>query len=201
EVPQRFNFGIFKEYKEFGLFLASIFIFGMGTLSITLILLRPIELGASAVSIPLFYLAYSLSFVLAAIPLGRLSDRLGEKLIIPFGFVMAISAYLILAFTDSISLVVFAFVILGIYSAATDGIARAFASKLVCPELLATGQGFLHAAIGISSLLAGIFGGLLWTSFGSAFAFIYGAGLSLIGLIFFLSLSFARPKKLDCRTR
>jgi predicted MFS family arabinose efflux permease len=118
--------------------------------------------------------------------------------IIPFGFVAAIVAYFMLAFAGSIPLTVFAFMLFGVYSAATDGIERALTSKLVCPELLATGQGFLHASIGISSLLAGLIGGILWTQFGSAFAFIYGAGFSMIGLIFFVSLTLLKPKKLVC---
>jgi len=197
-IVRKFDFGIFKEYREFGVFLSSIFIFGLGTLPITLMLLRPIELGAKVGYIPLMYLAYSLTFVLAAVPFGRLSDRLGEQVIIPFGFVAAIVAYFMLAFAGSIPLTVFAFMLFGVYSAATDGIERALTSKLVCPELLATGQGFLHAAIGISSLLAGLIGGILWTQFGSAFAFIYGAGFSMIGLIFFVSLTLLKPKKLVC---
>ena len=197
-VVRKFDLRIFKEYKEFGIFLSSIFIFGLGTLPITLMLLRPIEIGANISYIPLMYLAYSLTFVLSAIPFGRLSDKMGERFVIPFGFIAAIIAYFMLAFAGSIPLTVFAFMLFGVYSAATDGIERALTSKLICPELLATGQGFLHAAIGISSLLAGLIGGILWTQFGSAYAFIYGAGFSMIGLIFFMSLSLLRPKKLVC---
>ncbi|MDD4931616.1 MAG: MFS transporter [Candidatus Colwellbacteria bacterium] len=191
-----FNIGIFREHKEFGYFLTSIFIFGMGTLPITLMLLRPIELGAKLANIPLMYLAYSLTFVLSAIPFGRLSDKVGERIVIPFGFIAAIASYVLLAFAGSIEAAVLAFMFFGVYSAATDGIERALTSKLVRPESLATGQGFLHAAVGISSLLAGLIGGLLWTNFGSAYAFIYGAGFSVVGLIFFMVMGFRSKKNL-----
>lgn len=197
-IASKFNLRIFKEYKSFGFFIFSVFIFGMGTLPITLMLLRPIQLGATIAYIPLIYLAYSLTFVLTAMPLGRLSDKVGERVIIPFGFMAAIISYCVLAFTSRIEVTVLAFMLFGVYAAATDGIERALTSKLVCSELLATGQGFLHAAVGISSLLAGVFGGLIWTWFGSAAAFIYGAGFSLIGLIFFLAVSFSLPKKPVC---
>lgn len=185
---------IFREHKDFAYFLLAIFIFGMGTLPITLMLLRPLEINAPVAFVPMMYLFYSLAFVVSALPIGRLSDKVGERMVIPVGFIAAIASYLVLAGSSSIPMTVFAFVLFGIYSAATDGIERALTSKLVKPELLATGQGFLHASIGVSSLLAGLIGGLLWTAFGSVYAFIYGAGMAFVGLLFFLSISFGNGR-------
>jgi MFS family permease len=194
--PSRFNLKIFKKNKKFLLFLFAVFIFGMGTLPITLMLLRPIEIGSALGNIPLLYLLYSLTFVIAAIPFGKLSDKIGERFIIPFGFVSAIISYLILGLTsDAVWKAVFAFVLFGIYSAATDGIERALTAKLVSRDLLATGQGFLHAAVGVSSLLAGLIGGLLWTGFGALWAFVYGASMAALGLIIFISISFFSSEK------
>ena len=59
-------------------------------------------------------------------------------------------------------------IIFGLYSAMTDGVGRALASKLINHEVLASGQGFLAAAIGVSSLLAGLIGGTIWTFWGSS---------------------------------
>ena len=81
------------------------------------------------------------------------------------------------------------FIILGIYSAATDGMQRMLAAKSVDRELVATGQGFLNMALGFSSLGAGIIGGLLWTKFSAESALIYAAILSTIGLVLFIALS------------
>ncbi|MFA4999342.1 MAG: MFS transporter [Parcubacteria group bacterium] len=189
--PMRFNMAIFKKNKKFALFLLAIFVFGMGTLPITLMLLRPIEIGSSLANIPLLYLIYSLVFVIAAVPFGKLSDKIGERFIIPFGFVSAIACYFILGTAaNSIWTAVLAFALFGIYSAATDGIGRALTTKLVDPDLLATGQGFLQTAIGVSSLLAGLIGGLLWTKFDAFWAFAYGATFAALGLIIFLVINF-----------
>ena len=184
----RFNTAVFKDNKNFTYFLSAIFIFGMGTLPITLVLLRPLEVGASVFIIPFMYLVFSFTFVIAAIPFGRLSDKIGERLVIPFGFFIALSAYFILALSSSMLLIILAFSLLGVASAATDGVERALVSKLIKPELLATGQGFLHASVGLSSLLSGVLGGLIWTIFGSGYAFIFSAGFSLLGLVFFISV-------------
>jgi MFS family permease len=190
-VPTRFNMNIFKENKKFILFLLAVFVFGMGTLPVTLMLLRPIEIGSALGSIPFMYLLYSLTFVIAAIPFGKLSDKVGERFVIPLGFISAITCYLILGTAvGEIWKAILAFVLFGIYSAATDGVKRALTAKLVSRELLATGQGFLHAAVGISSLFAGIIGGLLWTNFGSFWAFMYGATFAALGLVIFMVINF-----------
>jgi len=186
----RLDLGLLRANWRFALFLGAIFIFGLGTIPITLMFLRPIGLGFGLASIPIAYFIYNITFVLTAIPLGRLSDKIGERKVIAGGFVAAIASYLVLAFSNSVAYVVLAIVCFGIYAAATEGVKRALAAKLVDPRLLATGEGLLHASAGLSSLIAGIVSGLLWSSFGHSAAFIYGAAMSILGLIVFYLISF-----------
>ncbi len=190
----KFNFGFFKENPGFSEFILAIFIFGMGTLPITLMIVRALEVTSSAGMSSLMYLIYSLTFVLLSIPVGKLSDKQGERVVIAIGFVSAFFAYLILGFTNTIPSFAVAFILFGFYAAATDGIERALASKLVKRESLAMGQGFLHASIGLSSLFAGVIGGLLWTKLGGAYAFLYAMITALAGLTVFLIVSFGNHK-------
>ncbi len=179
-----------KEYsKEFKLFILSIFIFGLGEMPIALTLLKSKDMGLDGYSIPLMYFVMNLAFVLFAIPAGKISDKIGERKILILGFLAAITAYVNLAVFSNIYFVVLGFIFLGLYSAMTDGIERALASKLVVREKLASGQGFLNAAIGISSLLSSLIGGLIWTLFGSAPAFVYGIFMMIIGLFSFINLN------------
>jgi len=185
----RLDLGLLKKNQAFKLFIAAIFVFGLGTLPTTLMLLRPIEIGFEPAVIPLLYMIYYVIFVSLAFPLGKLSDKIGERTVIALGFLSAIVAYAGLAFGSSIFLIASAFMFFGLYSASTDGIERALAAKLVNRELLATGQGILNAAIGLSSLLAGLIGGGLWTFFGARSAFIYGMAAAAIGLLAFTRVS------------
>jgi len=192
----RFDVRVFKNNRKFSLFLFAVFIFGMGTLPITLMLLRPIEIGSPIGNVPLLYLVYSLVFVVSALPFGRLSDKVGERFVIPLGFISAIACYFILGtVAESFWMAVVAFALFGIYSAATDGIGRSLTAKLVDPNLLATGQGFLQAAVGVSSLLAGLIGGLLWTKLGAFWAFAYGAIFAALGLIIFIIINFLPSRR------
>lgn len=175
--------GLFKEY------IAAVFIFGLGVMPLPLTLLKSQEIGLNGFSIPLMYFVNNLAFVLFAIPAGKLADRIGDKKVIGLGFLAAILSYLNLAFLSSVWSVIAGFVAFGIYSAMTDGVQRALAAKLVSDDKLASGQGFLNAAVGISSLLAGLIGGMIWTKFGSSPALLYGAAMMAVGLAIFIHLN------------
>ena len=183
------SFSLVKFSRSFKLFLLSIFIFGMGFMPIPLILLKAQSITLKVGAIPLMYLIYSVAYAIFAIPFGKLSDRIGEKKVLTLGFITAIASYAVFAGLSSLMSIILGFVILGFYSAMTDGVGRAFTSKLVPQAELATGQGFYQAAIGISSFLAGLTGGLIWTFFGAESAFLYGALTMFVGLISFVSLN------------
>ncbi len=184
-----FTFSLRGYSHSFRVYLAAVFMFGLGFMPIALMLLKSQEVGLNGYAVPLMYFVYNLSFVLFAIPAGKLADKIGEKKVLAFGFLAAILGYLELILFSNVAGVIIGFIILGIYSALTDGVERAFAAKLVPQNKLATGQGFLNAAVGISSLLAGLIGGIIWTQFGSAPALGYGAVMMVIGLLTFIHLN------------
>ncbi len=185
-APPRLDAKLFKTNKRFIFIVCSIFVFGMGTLPIVLLLLKAKEVGLPGGSLPLVYFVYSLSFVLGAVPLGKLADKIGEGKVIAGGFVASLAAYLGLAGTHDVVLTILLFALLGLYSAATDGVERSFAAKHLSRDILASGQGFMNMAVGFSSLVAGVVGGFLWTVFGSTAALDYAGVMSLIGLLLFV---------------
>ena len=138
--------------------------------------------------VPLFYFIYHVAFLTAAFPLGKLADSFGKRKIITIGFFAALISYISLMFVETFLGLIFSFVLFGIYSAATDGVERALAIRLVDEHSLAMGQGMLNAAVGLSALIAGGVGGLLWTYIGPQATFVYAATLSFVGSILFILL-------------
>lgn len=181
---RRLDWGVFHNHRKFMYTVGSIFIFGLGALPVSLVLLKAKEVGSVA-NVPLMYFVYSLSFVVASVPLGRLADRIGERMVITGGFAAAVLSYIGMIFSSNIFLLAAFFSLLGVYFAATDGMQRMLAAKSLPDGLLATGQGFLNMALGFSSLGAGLIGGFLWSWADSSAAFAYAAALSFIGGILF----------------
>lgn len=174
--------------KDFKLFLTSLFIFGLGFMPVALVVLKAQATGLSASVTVLLYLVYTVSFSLLAVPVGRLSDTVSKRRLIALGFFAAIISYVILAFTNEMSLLVVGFILLGLYSALTDGVERAFASTLLESHQMASGHGFVQGAVGMSSLIAGTLGGLMWSAFSPFVAFIIAVAFMTLGLFLFIFL-------------
>ncbi len=175
--------------RSFKHFLLAIFVFGLGFMPISLLLLRAQSLQIANSFIPILYLIYALSYSFFAIPFGKLSDKVSKKVLILVGFVIAIASYAVFAIAASKLALIAALLLLGIYSALTDGIQRALASTLLFEHQYASGHGYLQAAIGIASLIAGTVGGLLWTKISPVVALSGGMGLMAIGFVLLLFLN------------
>jgi MFS family permease len=189
KTPVPFSFSLKRFDRKFKLFLMAVFIFGAGIMPVSLMILKASAIGLSDKAIPLMYLIYTASFTFFAIPFGRLSDKIGERGVIVGGFLCAIFSYGILSASTGLMGVAMGLVVFGLYSAMTDGVERALTSKLVAPDQLATGQGFLQSAVGISSLIGGSVGGLIWTFISPTAAFAYGAVMMAMGLLVFIRLN------------
>jgi len=179
---------------KFRYFLLSVFVFSLGFLPISLILLRAQSLNLADSFIPILYLIYALSYSFFAIPFGRLADRVSKKSVISAGFLVAIIAYVVLAFAASSVALIIALLLIGIYSALTDGVQRALAGTMLLENQIASGHGYLQATIGIGSLLAGTLGGLAWTRLSPSIALLSAAALMLAGFVLLMFLPVVPPE-------
>jgi predicted MFS family arabinose efflux permease len=74
----------------------------------------------------------------------------------------------------------------GIYSAATEGIIKAWITNLVRKEDTATAIGFYTSCESICTLLASIIAGALWAGVGSVATFISTSAIAIIVCFYFL---------------
>ena len=174
---------------RFRLYLISVFMFGIGCMPVAIIVLR----APSIEGVPALYLVYAVASWIFAMFAGKIASDIGRRRTLIFGFSLAIFSYFVLAGSATIYLMSIGIALLGAYSGITDGIQRAFASKLLADHHLGAGHGLLQAAIGTSSLIAGTIGGLTWTLLGPAVALFGGAGFMLLGLFIFTLVDY-RPQ-------
>jgi MFS family permease len=155
------------------------------TLGSTTITLAGATLNADTLTITA-YIFYNLVYALASYPMGVLADRLSFKTIIIAGFILFAIVYGGFAFSPSIEVIIILFSVYGIFSAATEGVIKAWITNLSDHQNTATAIGFYTSCESICTLLASIIAGALWTNFGSASTFIVTSVVTITVCIYFI---------------
>lgn len=139
--------------------------------------------GMATSSFPLLFVGTALVYLILAVPLGRLADRVGRAPVFLAGHVALAAAYLALGTTGpgwvGLALLLG---LLGTFYAATDGVLMALASTIVPEEQRTSGLALLTTFTSSAKFAASIAFGLLWTWRGTDFAvscFFVGLALAL----------------------
>jgi MFS family permease len=122
---------------------------------------------------PLLFIGSAGTFMLLAVPMGRIADRVGRGRVLLAGYGVLLGVYAaLLSGIGGTVLLVATLGLLGTYYAATDGVLMALGSTVVPGELRGSGLALLGTATNVGRLLASIAFGALWTwtSIETAFA-------------------------------
>ncbi len=169
------NFRWSETTPAFRKFLFVTLLFAIGNSSDVFLLLRARQLGIAESAIFVLYALYNGVTVAAAWPAGIVSDRIGRLAMLTTGFALFAAIYSGFAMAASARAIWWLFAAYGLYSALTEGIARAFAVDLAGKEHRGTALGLHALATGITTFAASSIAGWLWTKRGAPAAFYYGA--------------------------
>jgi MFS family permease len=140
---------------------------------------------------PLLYVGVALIYMVLAIPVGRLADRLGRRYIFLAGYGLLAVVYgllLLPGLPQTLSLGIL--LLQGLYYAATDGVLAALASALLPEQSRTTGLAIMTTGTGLARLLASLGYGALWTYLGPNQALsIFLLGLSITVLLAWVFLN------------
>ncbi len=163
--------------------LAGSVLFGVGNSSDAFILLKAkAVLGGSygarlTVSLViLLYVLYNVTYSAGSLPLGGLSDRIGQFPVVMAGYGVFALVYLGFAGAGSGLALAGLFAAYGLYIAATEGTSKALISRVIPTGERASAIGLYYTATGMASFAASTVGGVLWSAVGPWATFVYGAG-------------------------
>jgi MFS family permease len=171
-----------KKYdRNLKIFFLAQLLFTLGNSSNQFLLLRSMSLGYALSMVIVMYLVFNLTSALLSTVFGAMSDRVGQKKILMAGYSLYGVVYLAFGFiTAQANWLLWIFwPLYGIYYAMTEGVEKAFVSRIAPEDAKATALGFYHTIVGVGLLPASIIAGLLFSLVPSA-PFIFGGALACV---------------------
>ena len=172
--------------RQLKIYLLVVCLFTLGNSSNSFLLLKAKSTGFDDTSVILLYFLFNMTASLLSIPFGGLSDRVGRKKLLLSGYIVFAVCYLGFAFSISRLQMVVVFVLYGVYTAMIGGVERAFVAEIAPQQLKGTMLGLHSTVTGIALLPASVIAGLLWSVFGAAVPFVFGAFMSLLAAVILL---------------
>lgn len=161
-------------------------LFSLGNSSDAFLLLRAHDLGLTTTLTVLAYAAYNLVYCLLSWPFGTLSDRVGRQRLLLGGLVVFALVYLAFAAGPPAWALWPLFAVYGVYTAATEGVARAWIADRAGPLGAGTAYGAFATATGGALLVASVGAGLLWSHVGHWAPFAAGVASSVAAAVLLL---------------
>lgn len=172
------------------LFILVSSVFSLANFSYMFFILRSQEAfeGRLAVGAPiLLYILFNIFYAAFSIPFGNLSDKIGRKKVITFGFAAFALTCLGFALFNSLTAFIALFALYGVVFAVIDGNQRAYISDLAPAGLAGTALGAYHTLTGLAALPASVIAGILWR-ISPEITFYYGAALGIVSAGIFTAL-------------
>ncbi len=173
---------------NFYIFITIVIIFTLGNSSDAFLILRAKNLGITLLEIPLVIALFNFVYALAAVPFGSLSDKIGRIPTLIIGWFAYALVYLGFAVSTHAILIWALYGFYGIYYAISQGVSKALLADIVNPDHRGRAFGIYGMAVGLTTLPASFFAGLLWDKFGAQVPFYFGAimaGVAVISLLIF----------------
>jgi MFS family permease len=183
----------------FGWFLVASAVFEAGNSSDAFLILRAQERGLGVVALLWTLLGFNVVYTLVSAPAGSLSDRMPRKWVLLGSWIIYSLVYVGFAAARTPFQVVVLFTLYGAYHGMNAAAAKALVADLVPADLRGTAYGTWHAVVGLLSLPASVFAGLLWEGFGAwtglggAAPFWFGAAAALAASAILVTAVPSRP--------
>jgi len=171
-------------YKQL---VSGLLLFALFNSSDMFLILRVKAAGFSDTAAIGAYIFYNLVYAVFSYPLGQLGDKIGLKKVFLIGLVVFAVVYFGMAFSSSVLAFFILFFVYGIYTAATDGVSKAWISNVADRKDTATAIGTYTAFQSICTLAASSLAGWVWFAFGAQALFISTGIATLLLLLYFLA--------------
>jgi MFS family permease len=167
-------------------FLKVSLLFSLAYFSFSFFILRATGMGVTPADVLLLYTLYNVMYMLASVPVGILSDRIGRKPVIVGAFALYGLICIGFALWSTWWQATLLFALYGVFVAADDSVNKAYISDITPPEKRSTAMGAYNTATGVVYLPASLLVGALWAFAGPVVGFLVAGGIAIISVPAFL---------------
>ncbi|HYL14145.1 MAG TPA: MFS transporter [Terriglobales bacterium] len=173
--------------RSFYYVLFAVTLFSLGNSSDMFLVLRAQNLGIPASHAPLLGLVFNITYTLLSWPAGRLSDRLSKRAIAAVGYIVFAAVYFVFAAGPSIMAIWITMACYGLFYSLTNPVLRALVAGTVSPDIRGRAFGIYYFVTSVTTLLASVITGELWTHYGAAIPFYFSAVLAVVSAMLLLA--------------
>ena len=179
--------------RNFKMFLLLSAIFALGSFSYSFLLIYAKQFGFEVIFVPVLYLVFTVFAAVFSYPFGRLSDRIGRKIVLLISYMFWATVCVIFMFLQDYWFIFFTFVLYGLHRAALEPVQKTMVAELAPPGYRASSLGGYQMVIGLCALPASLIAGILWDSIGIETPFYLSLGLTVVSSV--LLLLFVKEKR------
>lgn len=147
------------------------------------LLLKAQQVSHSMLSAPLAMVVMNVVYALGAYPAGRISDNSDRSHLLRFGLLPLLLADVVLALTQSNTMMMMGIALWGLHLALSEGLLSAMVADETPSHLKGTAFGVFYLVCGLSLLLGNTVAGWLWDHHGSQALFIVSGIMTLLTLL------------------
>ncbi|MCX6777142.1 MAG: MFS transporter [Candidatus Micrarchaeota archaeon] len=166
-----------QKYRKF---LAVSVFFSIAYFSFAFFIVRAADIGVKPEDVLLMYILYNITYMLFAVPIGSLSDKIGRKPVIAGAFALYGLVCLGFAFAGTWWHAAILFAVYGIFVATDESVNKAYISDLEPDRRRGMALGAYNTATAAAYLPASLLVGILWSTQGPVAGFGVAAVISLI---------------------
>lgn len=172
-----------SDYKKV---VVGLLLFTLFNSSDIFLLLMAKHIGIDDLHIIGVYIFYNLIYALGSYPMGVLADKIGMRYTFIIGLFLFVIVYGSMPFVKTELMLYVIFFMYGLYAAATEGVSKAWISKIAPASETATAIGFYASCASVAAFFASTIAGLIWVGFDSASTFMVTAIATFLVMLYFL---------------
>jgi MFS family permease len=157
-------------------------VFTLARFSEAFLILRAQSVGVPIALVPAVLVVMNVVYALSAYPAGILSDKVDRMTVLIAGFVLLITADMVLALAPGVLGLTIGVVLWGLHMGFTQGLLATLVADVAPPELRGTAYGMFNFLGGLALLAASIIAGALWDITGPQGTFLVGAAFAALAL-------------------